>query len=102
MRSVYRYWVAGFILIITVASAKIKTVITGRVSPMDGAESVWVFSTTDSLRTGLSSGQFYFDLKPGTYKLIVDAKDPYKDVLLDNLVVKSEEILDVGQIILKQ
>lgn len=102
MRSGYQHWIAGFAVVATVATVNVKSVITGRVSPMDAAEAVWVLSNTDSLRSGLSSGQFAFDLKPGTYKLIVDAKDPYKDVLLDNIVVKAEETVDVGEIILKQ
>ena len=81
---------------------KPRSVITGKVHPAEGAEMVWVFSTKDSLKSGLVNGQFYFDVMPGVYKLVVDAKDPYKDVLLDNLAVKAEETLDVGEIILKQ
>lgn len=82
--------------------SKPKSAITGKVSPIDGADIVWVLSTKDSLKSGLSNGQFYFDVVPGVYKLIVDAKEPYKDVLLENLAIKADETLDVGEIVLKQ
>ena len=42
------------------------------------------------------------EVRPGMYKLVVDAKQPYKDVMLDNLVVRADETLDVGEIVLKQ
>ena len=79
-----------------------KTVILGKVNPPDGAEVVWILGEKDSLKSGTSAGQFYFDVKPGKYKLLVDALPPYKDVLLENLVVAQDETIDVGEIILKQ
>lgn len=79
-----------------------RTAIVGRVSPGDGVDLVWLLGENDSLKTAVSEGQFYFEVKPGSYKLLVDARAPYKDVTMDNLVVKSEETLDVGEIILKQ
>lgn len=79
-----------------------KTGIVGRVNPLDAAEVVWVTSATDSAKAVVSQGQFSFDVKPGVYKLIVDAREPYKDVLLENLQVKQDEVLDVGEIPLKQ
>src|SRR5688500_18730650 len=98
----------GIILVLIVAilgwisSDRGRTAIVGKVNPGDAAEMVWLLGEKDSLKTGLSEGQFYFDTKPGTYRLVVDAKAPYKDAFLENLVVKSEETLDVGEIILKQ
>jgi hypothetical protein len=79
-----------------------KTGIVGKVNPLDAAEMVWVIGISDSLKMVPAQGQFFFDVKPGTYKLIVDAKNPYKDVLLENLQVKPDETLDVGEIPLKQ
>ena len=79
-----------------------RTAIVGRVSPADGVDLVWLMGEKDSLKTSVSEGQFFFEVKPGAYKLLVAAKAPYKDVTMDNLVVKSEETLDVGEIILKQ
>jgi hypothetical protein len=78
------------------------TSITGKVTPADGAETVWAISGTDSAKAAVSSGAFTIEVKPGTYKVIVDAKDPYKDVTLENLEVKQDQALDVGEIVLQQ
>jgi hypothetical protein len=91
-----------FAAIIVVSFNRKKTSIVGRVSPVDAAEVVWVTSTTDSAKSVVSMGQFNFDVKPGTYKLIIDAREPYKDVLMENLQVKQDQTLDVGEIPLKQ
>jgi len=79
-----------------------QSAITGRISPANAAETVWVISVKDSIRAGVASGNFSVMVKPGTYKLLVDARDPFKDVLLDNLDVKANQALDIGEIILQQ
>lgn len=79
-----------------------QTSITGKIVPGDGAETVWAISATDSTKGTLSSGTFTLDVKPGTYKVIVDAKDPYKDVTLENLEVKQDQPLNVGEIVLQK
>lgn len=84
------------------ASVVNQSAITGRISPANGADVIWVIGEKDSVRAVVSSGNFSVMVKPGTYKIIVDAKDPFKDVLLDNLDVKANEPLDVGEIILQQ
>jgi hypothetical protein len=77
--------------------------ITGRVTPTDAAQAVWAISATDSVKsTNISSGTFSLQAKPGAYKLVIDAKDPYKDVTLDNLDLKQDQVLDVGEIVLQQ
>jgi hypothetical protein len=76
--------------------------ITGRVSPANGADIVWVIGAKDSLSGPVVSGIFSLVVDPGIYKLIVDARSPYKDVLLDNLKIKQNQSLDVGEIILQQ
>jgi hypothetical protein len=94
--------IAFFAITIFAFRHSAKSGIVGRVNPLDAAEVVWVTSATDSAKAVISQGQFSFDLKPGVYKLIVDAREPYKDVLLENLQVKQDEVLDVGEIPLKQ
>jgi hypothetical protein len=79
-----------------------QTSITGKVTPAEGAETVWAISGTDSAKGTVTSGAFAIEVKPGTYKVIVDAKDPYKDVTLENLEVKQDQALDVGEIVLQQ
>ena len=79
-----------------------QTSITGKVVPGDGAETVWAISATDSTKASINSGSFTLEVKPGTYKVIVDAKDPYKDVSLENLEVKQDQPLNVGEIVLQK
>lgn len=76
--------------------------ITGKVTPADGADAVWAISASDSTKGVISSGAFTIEVKPGTYKVMVDAKDPYKDVTLENLEVKQDQPLDVGEIVLQK
>jgi hypothetical protein len=76
--------------------------ITGKVSPADGATMVWAVSGTDSAKAAITAGAFALQVKPGTYKLLVDAKPPYKDVTLENLEIKEGQPLDVGEIVLQQ
>jgi hypothetical protein len=90
--------VAGLFAFTTLA----QTSITGKVTPAEGAETVWAISGTDSTKGTVTSGAFAIEVKPGTYKVIVDAKDPYKDVTLENLEVKQDQALDVGEIVLQQ
>jgi hypothetical protein len=80
----------------------LQSSIVGTVSPGDGAESVWAIGAADSTKGIISAGSFSLTVKPGTYKLFVDAKGPYKDVLLENLEVKQNQPLDVGEIVLQR
>jgi hypothetical protein len=82
--------------------SEVNPAITGRVSPADGVNLVWVISGKDSLKSPTSAGLFTIQVKPGTHQLVVDAKAPYKDVWMDNLIVTENEVLDVGEIVLKQ
>jgi hypothetical protein len=85
-----------------VKAHSVDTAITGRVSPADGVNMVWVVSGKDSLKSPTSAGLFTFSVKPGVHQLVIDAKAPYKDVVMDNLNVTENEVLDVGEIVLKQ
>jgi len=78
-----------------------QTGISGKVTPQDGAETVWAIGT-DSTKGMINSGNFSIQVKPGSYKVIVDAKDPYKDVTLENLEVRDGQPLDVGEIVLQK
>jgi hypothetical protein len=83
-------------------NAATQASITGKVTPADGAQMVWAISGMDSTKSEINSGAFTLAVKPGTYKVIVDAKDPYKDVSLENLEVKDGQPLDVGEIVLQK
>ena len=76
--------------------------ITGKVSPAGQATAVWAISGTDSTTANVVNGVFSLAAKAGTYKLVVDAKEPYKDVALDGIVVNDGAATDVGEIKLQK
>ncbi len=76
--------------------------ITGKVVPPEGVEDIRAVSATDSLLTTAERGLFLFNVKPGTYKIFINAKDPYRDATLDSVVVKEGQNTDVGEVRLVQ
>lgn len=79
-----------------------QSVISGSVLPADGTESIWAIGPKDSARAVIiNTGAFSIPVKSGAYKLVVDAKAPYKDLVLD-LDVKPDQPMDVGQILLQK
>ena len=77
--------------------------IKGTITPADGATKVWALSTADTLRADIQSGSFEItNAKPGTYRIIVEAKPPYKNTAKDNVTVADGAPTDVGEIKLGQ
>jgi hypothetical protein len=76
--------------------------ITGRVSPADASEAIWIISGRDSVKGAVVMGAFSIEVKPGTYSVIIDAKSPYRDRVVDNVQVMAEQSVDIGEIILQQ
>ena len=76
--------------------------ISGKIVPGDAVEVVWVFSGRDSVRTIPIDGAFVITVKPGPWTLVVDAKEPYKDAVLEKVDVKEGQNTDVGEIKLQQ
>ena len=72
--------------------------ISGRLSPRDAAETVWAIQGVDSIKTIPANGVFILEAKPGIYKVIVDAKQPYKDVLVESIEVTLGKTTDLGEI----
>ena len=99
-----RIWILIIVLaaITSLAFDRARTSIIGRINPVDGGGIAWLISKTDTLETSISQGQFGFDVKPGVYTLLIDSRDPYRDILMENLNVKLNETLDLGEIPLRQ
>jgi len=73
--------------------------IKGKIIPADGASQVWAISTTDTLKAAISQGNFEISrAKAGTYKVFIDAIDPYKDVVKDGVQVNDGGTVDLGEI----
>lgn len=94
---------AVFVLCLTTLSAftDVQSSISGKVKPPDGTEAIWVVSGKDSSRVTVVTGSFSVNVNPGIYKLIIDAKSPYRDLYMENLEVKPGMTLDLGEIFLK-
>ncbi|MBO9153384.1 MULTISPECIES: carboxypeptidase-like regulatory domain-containing protein [Chitinophaga] len=77
--------------------------ISGKVVPADGATEAWAVSGTDTLKTAIADGAFSFAAaKAGTYTVIVDAKEPFKDATITDVKVEDGKATDLGEIKLAQ
>jgi hypothetical protein len=77
--------------------------IKGRVSPSAAATSAYVVSGMDTMRTNIQNGAFEIgQVKPGTYKLVIETIAPYKNFEKEGVVVNEKKATDVGEITLQQ
>ena len=77
--------------------------IKGTVSPSAAAISAYVVSGMDTMRTNIQNGAFEIgQVKPGTYKLVIEAIAPYKNFEKEGVVVNEKKATDVGEITLQQ
>ena len=91
--------VAGLFAFSNLRSGSIK----GTVSPSDGAARAWAESSTDTLRAPIINGAYEItDAKPGAYKIIIEAKPPYKNAAKDGITVADGQAADAGEIKLEK
>lgn len=77
--------------------------IKGKIIPPEGASQVWAMSNTDTLKASVSQGIFEIaNAKPGTYKVYIDATEPYKDVVKEGVQVSEGSTADLGEIQLEK
>jgi len=77
--------------------------IKGTIMPADGANRAWALSPTDTLRAAISNGAYEIkDAKPGSYRVIIEAKPPFKNAAKDSVVVIDGQTAEVGEIKLEQ
>lgn len=90
---------AGLFAFKAVQTGSIK----GTVSPADGATRAWALSGTDTLKAAIDKGAFEITgAKAGSYRLIIEAKPPYKNAAKDGITVADGQPTDVGEIKLEQ
>ena len=78
-------------------------VIKGRVIPPEGANHAWAISATDTIETPINMGNFQFNsIKPGTYKVIINANAPYRDLIRDGVLVSDAAVVDLGDLQLQR
>ena len=77
--------------------------ITGKVTPPEAVKDVWAMSLNDTVRASLSQGSFtIMNVKTGTYKVIIDAVEPFKDVVKEGIAVTEGQAIDMGEIKLEK
>ncbi len=76
--------------------------IQGSIDPPQGAKSIMVVNGSDSASVVPGAGSFSIEVKPGTWRLMVETVAPYKNAVIDNFVVNPEQITNVGVIKLEE
>ncbi|HEY0677452.1 MAG TPA: carboxypeptidase regulatory-like domain-containing protein [Chitinophagaceae bacterium] len=76
--------------------------ITGSIVPADGALIVWAIQNTDTVKAAPVNGVFSLATKSGNWKVIIDAKEPYQDVMMENVQVNDGKETSLGEIKLQR
>lgn len=77
--------------------------IKGKIIPPDGAAQVWAMSPSDTLKATVNQGTFELtNAKAGTYKVYIDATEPYKDLVKEGVQVVDGAAVDLGDIPLQK
>ncbi len=83
--------------IITASSVK------GTIFPANGGLKAWAISEKDTFQSNIVNGSFGINnLKPGTYKIVIEAAAPYKNAVKEAVEVRTDEVTDVGEIRLEK
>ncbi len=73
--------------------------IRGTVMPIDAGVQVWAESVTDTLKAPILNGSYEItEAKAGTYKIIIEAKPPYRNIAKDGIMVSDGQAADAGEI----
>jgi hypothetical protein len=73
--------------------------IKGTVTPLEAGVRAWAESATDTLRAPILNGSYKItNAKPGAYKIIIEARPPYRNIARDGLLVTDDQETDAGEI----
>jgi hypothetical protein len=94
----------GIIVAVALISsfAKDRSGIQGTIDPPEGAKRIWAVSGKDTVSIIPAPGSFIMDVKPGSWKLVVEAVLPYKNAERESILVTDGQITDIGLIKLTQ
>ncbi len=90
------------IFLISSFAAKYRSGIQGTIDPPEGARRIWAISGKDSVSIVPAPGSFLIEVKPGSWKLVVEAVLPYKNSERESILVTDDQITDVGLIKLEK
>ena len=102
--SIMKNFIGFIISIVLISSFAVndRSGIKGTIDPPEGAKRIWAVSGKDTVSIIPSPGSFIMDVKPGSWKIVVEAVLPYKNVERDGVLVIDGELTDVGLIKLTQ
>lgn len=80
------------------SNSEFKSGIVGVIEPADGVKKVWAISGTDSVSTVPLTGKFSLEVKAGNWKLLVEGAQPYKNTVVESVLVVDGQVTDVGVI----
>jgi hypothetical protein len=91
-------FIISVILLSNASKLGVKSGIQGSIDPPDGAKRMWAINTKDTIPIvpSPSSGVFLVEVKPGTWKLVIEARSPYSNTERDNIVVTEGQVTDIG------
>lgn len=73
----------------------------GKITPADAAFQACAVSGKDSFKTNILGGAFEIkNINPGTYRLIIVATVPFKNIIKEGIEVSDGKITDIGEIAL--
>jgi hypothetical protein len=77
--------------------------IKGIVSPSNGAVRAWAETMSDTLKADVVNGSYeIINVKPGTYRVIIEAKPPFRNAAKENVIVIDGHATDAGEIKLEK
>lgn len=77
--------------------------IKGTVIPASATGQVWAVSGADTAKAAFTNGVLSLvNVKAGTYKVVVTADEPYRQVVKENVVVQEGSVADLGEIRLEK
>ena len=79
------------------------SIIKGKVTHAYYGVHAWAISEHDTLYTTISDGNFEFPItEPGTYRIVIEARSPYRHMAKDGIVVKDGQETNLGELSLQK
>lgn len=77
--------------------------IRGTVVPAEGGVRAWAESASDTIKAPIINGSYEIaDIRPGAYKVVIEAKPPYRNAAKDGVMVSDGQVTDAGEILLEK
>lgn len=70
----------------------------GTIEPAEAAKKVWAINGKDSVSVVPEAGKFSIAVTAGDWKLVIEAEQPYKDAVIENVHVTEGRSTDAGVI----